>query len=161
MRQATHGLETMKTMNFFITCALLVTSASAADAKTCFEVPVFMTDEHSPMVTVSGRIAKQHGKHFDFGEQRPAQTLLLKLDTRLRTRLPDEDKCDSRGRDEIAIFDDPDKLAKWIGRRVTITGKLGRFGSALVYPSIYIEISTMRRFGARNTVYEGRKWVKP
>jgi hypothetical protein len=37
---------------------------------------------------------------------------------------------------------------------VTITGKLGRFGSALVYPSIYIKISSMRRFGAHNTVYE-------
>jgi hypothetical protein len=67
----------------------------------------------------------------------------------------------SRGRNEIAIFDDPEKLTKWVGRRVTITGALGRFGSALVYPSIYIEISSMRRFGAHNTVYEGRKGVKP
>jgi hypothetical protein len=42
------------------------------------------------------------------------------------------------------------KLTKWIGRRVTITGELGRWGSALVYPSIYIEISSIRRFGAQN-----------
>jgi hypothetical protein len=119
MREATHGLETMKTMNFFITCALLVTSA--ADAKTCFEVPVFMTDEHSPMVTLSGRVAKQHGKgFFKFSEQRPSQTLLLKLDAPLRTRFPDEDECDSRGREEIAIFDFDDKFTKWIGRHVTI-----------------------------------------
>jgi hypothetical protein len=44
MRQATHGLETMKTMNFFITCALpLVTlvmmapQAIAADVKYALE----------------------------------------------------------------------------------------------------------------------------
>jgi hypothetical protein len=122
----------------------LCAHASAADAKTCPEVP-FM---NGPVGTLSGRVTKQHGKSFfKFSEQHPSQTLLLKLDAPLRISLEDQG-CVHR--QEIAVFDDPDKLTKWIGRRVTITGELGRWGSALVYPSIYIAISSIHRFGVQN-----------
>jgi hypothetical protein len=135
--------------------ALSVLGASAAhtrDTKICFEVPQQSDDQ--PIVTLSGRITKQHGKKWFRGtELRPAETLLLKVDGRLRTKLPGGDECDDRGQDEIAILDVDDALfndAKWVGRHVTITGKLDRFVSAVVYPSIYIEILSIHRFGAQN-----------
>jgi hypothetical protein len=87
------------------------------------------------------RASSRPPSFFKFSEQRPSQTLLLKLDAPLRINLEDQGCVHRR---EIAIFDDPDKLTKWIGRDVIITGELGRFGSALVSPSIYIEISNIK-----------------
>jgi hypothetical protein len=48
----------------------------------------------------------------------------------------------------------PIKLAKWNNRHVTVVGTLVRFGSALVHPPIFIEISTIKQdsFEATQTV---------
>jgi hypothetical protein len=37
------------------------------------------------------------------------------------------------------------QIRKWNNKHVTIDGKLGRFGSALVSPSIFIEVTTIKK----------------
>jgi hypothetical protein len=70
----------------------------------------------------------------------------LKLDRSLRANVSgDSDDCYNW--DEIAIFEPSDStthMERWNNRHVTIEGKLGRFVSALVYPSIFIEMSTIK-----------------
>ncbi len=122
---------------------ILVTAKSVIDArdttKDCFKVD----DENSPEVTVSGRVTQEHRKLPKNSELRAAKGFYLKLDTPIRANAG----AGCADWDEIAVmeFDNQNttRLVKWNNRDVIVLGKLARFGSALVHPPIFIEISRM------------------
>ena len=118
----------------------IATSASAAAAADCLKVD----DDNSPEAIVSGRVTKQPTKLPKDSELRAAKGFYLKLNPPLRADVG----ADCRDWNEIAImtYDDQQetRLARWSNRQVTIAGRLGRFGSALVHPPIFIEISTIK-----------------
>jgi hypothetical protein len=113
----------------------ITTSASAAAAADCLKVD----DDNSPEAIVSGRVTKQPIKLPKDSELRATKGFYLKLDPPLRADVG----ADCRDWNEIAIMPD-DRIAKWNNRQVIIAGRLGRFGSALVHPPIFIEISTIK-----------------
>ncbi len=95
--------------------------------------------DNSPEVTASGRITMHH-EVAKGSERRAAKGFFLQLDTPLS--LWDGEVCYKCGK-IVLISDDP-QLVEWVNRHVTIEGKLGRFGSALVDPSIFIEVATIK-----------------
>jgi uncharacterized protein YecT (DUF1311 family) len=123
----------------------VATSANARDAtKNCLKVDY----ENSPAVTLSGHVTKQHRKVPKNSELRSTKGFLyLKLDAPLGADLIG-DGTDCAKFEEVPIMktDDIDnnQLVKWNNQHVTIVGKLNRFGSALVSPPIFIEISTIK-----------------
>jgi hypothetical protein len=134
----------------FIIELVLLGCCTAADARgiskaACIQVD----DENTPLVTLSGRVA-QNLKVPKNSELRAAEGFYaakgfyIKLDTPLRASVLDE--CADWG--EIAIFDaenERTRLGTFIDRYVVISGKLGRFGSALVYPAIFVRILTIKK----------------
>jgi hypothetical protein len=120
-----------------IALALLIApAANARDAtKVCFKVD----DENSPAVTVSGRVTQERHELPKNSELRAAEGFYLKLDIPLRANTG----AGCADWDEIAAMDNhhPARLVRWNNRHVIVVGRLTRFGSALVYPPIFIEIS--------------------
>jgi hypothetical protein len=114
----------------------MVVSATA-EAKNCLQVD----DENSPAVTLSGHITTQH-KVPKNTELRAAQGYYLRLDTPLRADLG----AGCWDWVEIPILDDEhaNQLAKLNKRHVIVAGKLGRFGSALVVPPIFISVENVK-----------------
>jgi hypothetical protein len=111
-------------------------SANARDAtKNCFKVDY----DNSPSATLSGRITNPREMPIS-GDVRPAKGPYLKLDTPLRADVGSG--CEDWR--EIVIMESEHQLSRWQNRRVTISGTLNRFGSALVYPPIFIESTTIK-----------------
>jgi len=97
--------------------------------------------ENSPAVTLSGRVTKHHRVLPKNSELRAAEGFYIKLDTPLRA----DAGGGSGDWDEIGVMESPTiQLMAWNNRWVTLTGKLGRFGSALVSPPIFVEVSTIK-----------------
>jgi hypothetical protein len=113
----------------------------AANAETCVKVDY----DNSPAAIVSGRITTHH-KLPKGSEGRTGDGPWLILDQPLLLSWYECGKWR-----KIAILTgeqsqiDYSQLRSWEGQHVTIDGKLGRFVSALVSPSIYIEITTIKK----------------
>jgi hypothetical protein len=120
----------------FIFFTLLIFSSSAS-AENCFTVDV---DENRPVATLSGRITNRHQKMPRNSELRAAELPYLKLDAPLQADAGGG--CMNWG--EIPVIGSENQIAKWQNRHVTISGKLNRFGSALVHPPIFIEVTTIK-----------------
>jgi len=142
----------------FRTVALLLSSflpllflfSMAANAQTCVKVD----DDNSPAAIVSGRITTYH-KLPKGSEGRTGDGPWLILDQPLLADhtggalscqkwrkiaiLPGGEKTEKEREAQII------QIRKWNNQHVTIDGKLGRFVSALVFPSIYIEITTIKK----------------
>ena len=101
----------------------------------------------TPLVTatVSGRITTHHEVLPKGSDFRVAKGFFfLRLDTPL---LADTGLgCSEWGK--IVIMSDDPQLARWINRHVTIEGKLDRFVSALVVPSIFIRLALIVQIAA-------------
>jgi hypothetical protein len=128
--------------NLLMALLLLIFPAAANARDTtlpCFKVD----DENTPAVTLSGRITKHHRSPPKDSELRAAEGFYVKLDSPLRA---DNGGGGCQDRDEIPVIEPttPTQLVRWNNRHVTIEGKLGRFPSALAYPAIFIEISTIK-----------------
>ncbi len=115
----------MKKLLLLATALLLV--ASAASAKDCIKVD----DDHSPAAVLSGQVTKHH-KVAD-PELRAAVGPFLKLDAPILIDFGGG--CKNLA--EVVILNGANKFKN--NQRATITGTLGRFGSALVDPPIFIE----------------------
>jgi hypothetical protein len=115
----------------------LAAVAVPANAKTC----VLLDYDNSPTATVWGRITTTyHNAPRKGGDLRAAAGPFLTLDRPLLA---------STGADcfvwrQIAILGD-DSSEILVNQHVKIEGTLGRFGSALVVPAVFIEIKTIRR----------------
>jgi hypothetical protein len=117
------------------------------NAQTCVKVD----DDNSPAAIVSGRITTHH-KLPKGSEGRTGDGPWLILDQPL---LADNTggalSCYKWRKIAILPGDGEEaeaqitQIRKWNNQHVTIDGKLGRFGSALVSPSIYIEITTIKK----------------
>ena len=129
----------------------------AANARTCVKVEVGY--DNSTEVIVSGRITTHH-KLPKGSEVRTGDGPWLILDEPLlagylggTTGEPSYEFC-SKFR-KIAILAGGEdweereaqitQIRKWNNQHVTIHGKLGRFGSGLVSPNIFIEITTIKK----------------
>jgi hypothetical protein len=81
---------------------------------------------------------------------RAAEGPYLKLDAPLPADVSGgmgEENCYSFGEAPVHDFGEngeKEQLARWQNRHVVISGKLGRFGSALVSPPIFIEVTTIK-----------------
>jgi hypothetical protein len=116
--------------------ASMIVSATA-EAKNCLKVD----EENSPAVTLSGHITTQH-KIPKNSELRAAEGYYLRLDTPLQADLG----AGCWDWVEIAINGDEhaNQLARLNKRHVIVAGKLGRFGSALVDPPIFIRVENIQ-----------------
>jgi hypothetical protein len=134
---------------------LLLLFSVAANAESC----VIVNHDDNPRATVSGRITTHH-KLPKGAEGRTGDGPWLTLDPPLRAAyFPGE--CEKWRKiaimgNDASIFwswsaktdrdrDAYSQLRKLAGQRVTITGKLGRFTSALVFPSMFIEIESIEK----------------
>jgi len=118
---------------------LLLLFSVAANARTC----VWVDYDNSPAVTVSGRITTHH-KLPKGSEQRTGDGPWLILDQPLLAGFAGN--CGEQRKIAIhANADDYPQLGKWANQHVTIEGNLVRFVSALVSPSIFIEITTIKK----------------
>ena len=125
---------------------LLLLFSVAANAENC----VIVSYDASPAAIVSGRITTHH-KLPKGSEQRTGAGPWLILDEPLLLGwygcgkwrkiaiLLGGEKTEKEIEDQIT------QLKKWNNQHVTIDGKLGRYGSALVSPSIFIEITTIKK----------------
>jgi hypothetical protein len=126
----------MKKIVIALAILIVAPAANARDAnKPCFKVD----DQNNPAVTVSGRLSTQHQRVPKESELQAAKGFSIKLDGPLR--------ADARGGcadwNEIAVMEmNSNQLARLNNRHVTIEGK--RFGSALVYPPIHIQVTTIK-----------------
>ena len=137
-----------RTDRIALSCALplLLLFSVAANAENCVKVGLGA----STAAIVSGRITTHHKLPKD-SEGRTGdgpwlildQPLLLGWDECGKWRkiaiLPGDEKTEEEAEAQIA------QLRKWNNQHVTIDGKLGRFGSGLVSPSIFIEITTIKK----------------
>jgi hypothetical protein len=134
--------------------ALLLSNAllfcAAANAKNCLKVD----DENSPAVTVSGRITTHHSVPKGVETRAAKGFFFLKLDTPLLADNSGGSGFPCYEWPKIAIMaddkfqlnpDDKSQVRRWTNQHVTIEGKLNRFGSALVDPSIFIEVTTIKK----------------
>jgi hypothetical protein len=135
-------------------CALSKLPISRSTAKTLSGVVwtcVKVDDDNSPAAIVSGRITTNH-KLPKGSEGRTGDGPWLILDQPLLADNTGGALSCYKWR-KIAILPGEGKeteaqitqIRKWNNQHVTIDGKLGRFGSALVSPSIYIEITTIKK----------------
>jgi hypothetical protein len=132
----------MKKLVMALALLIIPAAANARDTTLpCFKVD----DENTPAVTLSGRITKHHRSPPKDSELQAVKNFyFVKLDSPLRVDNGAAGGCQSR--DEIPIIEQrtPTQLVRWNNQHVTIEGKLGRFPSALAYPAIFIEISTIK-----------------
>jgi hypothetical protein len=127
---------------------------TAVSAKNCLKVD----DENRPAATLTGRITAQHKALGKNTELRAAEGPYLRLDSPLQADLG-AGCTDWR---EIPILDSEHtvQLAKDNKRHVTISGELGRFGSALVYPPILSAFIPLSRRGVRREDFPARKLLR-
>jgi len=131
---------------------LLLLFSVAANAETC----VIVSYDDSPAAIVSGRIITHH-KLPKGSEQRTGDGPWLILDEPLLLGWYECGKwrkiaiLSATANDLMAVWsaktnpDDQSQVRKLAGQHVTIEGKLGRFGSGLVSPSIFIEVRTIKK----------------
>jgi hypothetical protein len=124
--------------------SLLLVFSVAANAETCVKVD----DDNSPAAIVSGRITTHH-KLPKGSEGRTGDGPWLILDQPLLADHMGIGSCYKWRKIAILTGEqsqiDYSQIRSWEGQHVTIDGKLGRFGSALVSPSVYIEITTIKK----------------
>jgi hypothetical protein len=120
-----------------IVLTFLVISASAK-AENCFKID----GEYSLAATLSGRIinAVQFPARLRKSEGRAAEGPYLALDTPL---LVDAGSGCTVWRAIPVVTAFENQLANRLNRHVTISGKLDRFGSALVYPPIFVAVTSI------------------
>jgi hypothetical protein len=117
--------------------AATLIATTPALAENCLK----LDEDNEPVATISGRVTTQH-KVPKGSELRSSDGPWLILDQPLVVDF--YDGC--RKWSKIAVMaNDPSQSKKWTNQRVVITGKLGRFGSALVSPSVYITITTIKK----------------
>jgi hypothetical protein len=107
---------------------------SAAAHADCLKVD----DENTPIGTVSGRVTDHH--KVPRGDVRAAKGIFLVLDRPLEADLGSG--CENYWKIVVSTTEEDTKRTKRLlvaGKRVKMTGKLSRFGSALVDPPIFIE----------------------
>src|SRR5262249_61976553 len=130
---------------------LLLLFSVAANAETC----VIVSYDDSPAAIVSGRITTHH-KLPKGSEQRTGDGPWLILDEPLLVGWYECGKWRkiailSANADLMAVWsaktnpDNQSQIRSLAGQHITIEGKLGRFVSALVSPSVYIEITTIKK----------------
>jgi hypothetical protein len=114
--------------------ALSVLSVSA-NAENCFTIG----GEYSLAATMSGRItnAVQFPARLRNSEGRAAEGPYLALDTPL---FVDTGAGCTLWSAIPVVTESKNQLADWRNRHVTVSGKLDRFGSAQIYPPIFIEL---------------------
>ena len=110
-----------------------------ADLGTCLK----LDDENSTAVTVSGRVTMFHQTPKG-SELRAADGPFLMLDQPLLVDMEAGD-CKEWRKIAILVDDNQSQTRRWANQHVIIEGKLGRFGSALVSPAIFIEITTIKK----------------
>jgi hypothetical protein len=154
MAREDYGMGTAKEVALLLSSFLpLLLFSVAANAKVC----VRLDYDNSAVATVSGRITTHH-KLPKGSEQRTGDGPWLILD---KPFLTTDESGDCQERRKIAILedgagvfwlhsgkanrDDYSQLRRLAGRHVTIEGELGRFGSALVSPSIFIKIRSIKK----------------
>jgi hypothetical protein len=97
--------------------------------------------DHSPIVTLSGHITKFRKSHNVGDESHSADGRYLKLDSPISAKFGEGD-CQTFS--EIPIYAGNGAgdraIARWGNRHVTVSGELSRFVSALVSPSIFIDV---------------------
>jgi hypothetical protein len=97
-----------------------------------------INDENSPIATLSGRLTNHH--KVPKGDLRAAKGIFLVLDRPLEVDLGGG--CENFWKIVIFTTEEDTKRTKLqliAGKRVKMTGKLSRWGSALVDPPIFIE----------------------
>jgi hypothetical protein len=128
----------------------LLLFCASANAKNCVKVD----EDNSPAVTVSGRITTHHSVPKGVETRAAKGFFFLKLDTPLLADNSGGSGFFCYGWPKIVIMaddkfqlnpEDKSHVRRWNNQHVTIEGKLNRFGSALVEPSIYIEVTTIRK----------------
>ena len=132
-------------IRFVIALILLTALADIGHIENCLKVD----DDNTPAVILSGRITNRHDivKNSDL---RAAEGPYLKLDAPLPADVSGgmgEENCYSFGEAPVHDFGEngeKEQLARWQNRHVVISGKLGRFGSALVSPPIFIWVTTIK-----------------
>jgi hypothetical protein len=120
-----------------IVLTLLAMSASSG-AENCFKIDF---DFDLP-ATLSGRItnAVQFSARQRQSEGRAADGPYLVLDTPLRVDVG----LGCTDWSAIPVLTGPEnQLANWRNRHVTISGRLNRFASGLIYPPIFIELKSI------------------
>jgi hypothetical protein len=132
---------------FWLVSLPLLLFSVATNAKTCLKVDY----DNSPAAIVSGRITTHH-KLPKGSEGRTGDGPWLILDQPLLADHTGDGSCYKWRKIAILPGDDWTKaeaqitqIKKWNNQHVTIDGKLARFVSALVSPSIFIEITTIKK----------------
>jgi hypothetical protein len=132
---------------FWLVSLPLLLFLVATNAKTCLKVDY----DNSPAAIVSGRITTHH-KLPKGSEGRTGDGPWLILDQPLLADHTGDGSCYKWRKIAILPGDDWTKaeaqitqIKKWNNQHVTIDGKLARFVSALVSPSIFIEITTIKK----------------
>jgi hypothetical protein len=125
----------MITNKALIAVGILLATTAVQAKDMCLSVNA--EDDGSPSVTLSGTIVKKPAKKV-FTEGRQIAGFYLKLDRPIQLKLYDEDDCYSYPYIFIG-----EKSAVIPGSKLTIAGKLIRAGSALVFPGVSIEISSI------------------
>ena len=115
----------MRTIIILVASLVLATTAASAN---CLRVD---DDADMPTVVVSGRVVTQYYTLPEGSEARVADGPFLKLDKPLTI----DPGTGCRKLDKIVIMNKKPRT----NSRVTIKGRLVRFGSALVVPPIYID----------------------
>jgi hypothetical protein len=128
-------LGNMKKLVILVTLLLI---SAAANAENCFTID----REYSLAATLSGRITNvvQFPARLRNSEGRAAEGPYLALDTPL---LVDTGSGCTVWSAIPVVTGSENQIANWQNRHVTISGKLDRFGSALVYPPIFIAVTTI------------------
>jgi hypothetical protein len=154
MAHEDYGMCAGKKVALLLLTLLLLLFSVAANAQTC----VIVGYDNSTEAIVSGRITTHHKLPKD-SEGRTGDGPWLILDQPLlaggpSTGEPSYGFC-SKYR-KMAILPGGEKteeeadaqitqIRKWNNQHVTIDGKLGRFGSGLVSPNVYIKITTIKK----------------
>jgi hypothetical protein len=119
-----------------ILATVLVSAALVAPALAdCIKVD----DENSPVAILSGRITTPHRKVARGSELKAVPGFYLRLDAPLQADFG----LGCQDWREIPILDN-DGLARLNKHHVIITGELGRFGSALADPPIFISAKNVK-----------------
>jgi len=128
----------MKTRTAILAAAALLMTITAAYAGDCLTVDY----DHSPIVTLSGHITNARESHKVGDESRTVGGRYLKLDSPISAKFGEGD-CETFSEIPIDAGNTAagDRaIARWGHRHVTVSGELSRFVSALVSPSIYIDV---------------------
>jgi hypothetical protein len=133
-------MTTVKKFLLVATAISVTIVTTTAEAKTC----LIAGDESSTTIVLSGRITTKFKIPKD-PDLRATNFPVLILDTPFQI---DYEESGCQNVTEVSLIDPTEKkvlhLKKMDKRHVTVSGELGRPGTALVVPSIFVEVKSVK-----------------